>query len=61
LGFKSTRLGGRSLNSLGMGELVTNKETRQGDNNIAMTKSIETAIAFSWLYNSIFILDLLNT
>ena len=31
MGFKSTRLGGKSLNGLGIEGLITDKEARQGD------------------------------
>jgi len=60
LGFKSTRLGGKSLNGLGIEGLITDKEARQGDNNGVMMNSIsEAASVLSQLYNST--LELLDT
>ena len=45
-----------------MGRLATDKEARQGDNDIATTKSInEAAIALSQLHNSTSISDISNT
>ena len=62
MGSKSTRLGGQSLNNLGIGGLATDRETQQRDNDVAMTKSInKAAIALSQLYNSTSISDLSNT